>query len=263
MGLWSDNIKNSKTDGFLKFIENQPCEVKYTTVDKGNNVFDIEGNLVIRQTDLHDGALKFKINKLDGDLILYCREFKPSIIPAVISGEILFRNPRVGNYTKTTRYKIGEAVYYIKDNKINRDLITKIILSSFINDKGDIEEDLTYYAGKPEYPLKESGIFTSREEVKLYLKENKIKSISGKVGEKYTCQLTEGDKVWIMENNVPIQTEITRVVITWEGNVYASNEEEEKKDVKIGYIVNSPKNGVITLDENKIFINKIDLINKI
>lgn len=263
MEFCSKGIKNSKTGGFTKFIDKQPYEVKYTAVDCEHNIFDITGNIEIKQSDLHNGELGFKINKLDGDLILFCREFKPSIIPAEITGEIRFRNPRLGNYTKTTRYKIGDFVYYVKDNKIANGHITKITLASFINEAGDIEEDLTYYAGKQEFYLKESDIFNSRENVKKNLEGIKDIPVSDKVGEKYTCRYAEGDKVWIMENNVPIQTKINKVVITWVGNVYGSNEEEETKEVKIGYIVNSPKNGAIIFDENKIFINKIDLINHI
>lgn len=265
MGLWSKGLERAQSgDGFLEFIENQPNEVKYTAIDEEHNIFDITGNVEIKQSDLKNGELKFKINKLDGDLILFCREFKPSIIPAEITGEILFRNPRLGNYTKTTRYKIGDAVYYIKNNKIKHGRIFKILLSSFINDKGDIEENLSYFVGKEESTLNESDIFTSIENVKKHLEGNKDIPVSGKSGEKYTCRYAEGDKVWIMENNMPYLTEICRVTIIWHSNLYdVSSDENETMNIKIEYSVKSSKNGCVVIDERNIFFNKLDLINEI
>ena len=100
MGFWKSGIDRSATgeirteddltNQIKEFFESQEQVEKYDIVDVKNWVVDVEGSILLFESDLADGELFFKIGKLTGNLYCHCRYFKPSVIPTELGGEIVF-----------------------------------------------------------------------------------------------------------------------------------------------------------------------------
>ena len=100
MGFWKSGIGRSttgeirteddRTNQIKEFFESQEQVEKHKIVDIKNWVVDVEGSILLFESDLADGELFFKIGKLTGNLYCHCRHFKPSVIPTELGGEIIF-----------------------------------------------------------------------------------------------------------------------------------------------------------------------------
>lgn len=100
MGFWKSGIDRSatgeirteddRTNQIKEFFESQEQVEKYDIVDVKNWVVDVEGSILLFESDLYDGELFFKIGKLTGNLYCHCRHFKPSVVPTELGGEIIF-----------------------------------------------------------------------------------------------------------------------------------------------------------------------------
>ena len=100
MGFWKSGIDRSTTDEIRReddrtnqikeFFESQEQVEKYDIVDVKNWVVDVEGSILLFESDLADGELFFKIGKLTGNLYCHCRHFKPSVVPTELGGEVVF-----------------------------------------------------------------------------------------------------------------------------------------------------------------------------
>lgn len=98
--LWKPNI-NRNRDGVLRreddrtslikqFFSNQERVLSYEIVDTDVWTVDVEGSILLTESDLNDGELFFKIGKLSGNLYCQCKHFKPSVVPLEMGGEIVF-----------------------------------------------------------------------------------------------------------------------------------------------------------------------------
>ena len=100
MGFWKSGIDRSttgeirreddRTNQIKEFFSNQKQVEKYDIVDVKNWVVDVEGSILLFESDLADGELFFKIGKLTGNLYCHCRHFKPSVVPTELGGEVVF-----------------------------------------------------------------------------------------------------------------------------------------------------------------------------
>ena len=100
MGFWKSGIDRSTTgeirteddltNQIKEFFSNQKQVESYEIKDKTNWVVDVEGSILLFESDLADGELFFKIGKLTGNLYCHCRHFKPSVVPTELGGEIIF-----------------------------------------------------------------------------------------------------------------------------------------------------------------------------
>ena len=100
MGLWKSGIGRSttgeirteddRTNQIKEFFSNQKQVESYKIKDKANWVVDVEGSILLFESDLADGELFFKIGKLTGNLYCHCRHFKPSVVPTELGGEVVF-----------------------------------------------------------------------------------------------------------------------------------------------------------------------------
>ena len=98
--MWKSGINRAKngvirpeddqTNQIKEFFEGQEQVEKYDIVDVKNWVVDVEGSILLFESDLADGELFFKIGKLTGNLYCHCRHFKPSVVPTELGGEIIF-----------------------------------------------------------------------------------------------------------------------------------------------------------------------------
>lgn len=100
MGFWKSGINRAKydiirpeddwTNQIKEFFESQEQVEKYDIVDVKNWIVDVEGSILLFESDLADGELFFNIGKLTGNLYCHCRHFKPSVVPTELGGEIIF-----------------------------------------------------------------------------------------------------------------------------------------------------------------------------
>lgn len=119
MGLWSRGVERSKIGNIKDFFNHQDCNVKYEIIDNESDVVNIIGDIVIREDDLQDGELRIKIRNLEGNLIISVSEIKPSVIPEVMTGKIIFK-PLVTKDNKRET-SLEKETSSIKADKTNAD----------------------------------------------------------------------------------------------------------------------------------------------
>lgn len=162
--MWKSGINRAKngvirpeddlTNQIKEFFEGQEQVEKYDIVDVKNWVVDVEGSILLFESDLADGELFFKIGKLTGNLYCHCRHFKPSVVPTELGGEVVFvldeeelakyRTNTIGNANDDDPFQEMQLITTKEPSKSN--IKTSIIkrLKTAIADSIDYEIDIDF-----------------------------------------------------------------------------------------------------------------------
>ena len=266
MGFMSRTLFRIKYGRAFDWIKMQ-SGVKSVSIRKDDEkIVDIEGSVEIYPSMLKDGELPFKIGKLTGDFICYCREFQQSIIPDEIEGKIVFRNQLLGSNTVTTKFGIGDRIYFISENEMESDIIKEIQYRIFYADKMRIEKEGNYMVMRlDDTRIKESDAFSSPEELQnSILKGENVK----RSGYTHEIKYSVGDEVWFLKSGriyCDIISEVEIEVKEVEEEGQTSKEESNCKPVSKTSVVYK-----VDIDENRydfvesqLFDNRIALANSL
>ena len=214
-----DEIRNTRVE---EFLAKQPNKVPYEIRNKDDKewVVDFDGSIEIRDSDLENGNLLFKIGRLTGDLICYCRHIKPSLIPEELGGEIIFKHHLLGDRTKKTRFKINDKVWFLSKNEPTNKKVKQIIITSSYTDDLTIADNIQYVFGIQyvagdyvEETVNESETFASAEELKERLSNPHGSCCHQPDRLIKTTSYAVGDEVWFMKDNQPMRKTIQGVEI--------------------------------------------------
>lgn len=189
-------------------------EAKFKIQDDDETTVDVEGSLEIRPTDLSHGELPFKIGRLSGDLILYCRDFKPSVLPSEIRGNIIFRNHLLGANTFTSKFGIGDDVIYLSKNKVANGIVKKLIIRSSYTQNWHIETSVTYYLGVSETRVDESAAFASYEDLSHHILNPGCILSAPATPNTFHTKYALGDEAWFVNDNAVMNRTIVGLEIT-------------------------------------------------
>lgn len=208
-------ICNGMTREMEYFFEIQSQVKSFSLREDDKSIVDIDGSVEIFPSMLRRGELPFKIGKVTGDFICYCREFKQSIIPEHVSGNIIFKNHLLGENTIRTKFKIGDSVVFLAKDLPRTGSVKEIKINIAYDEAMEIKEDITYVINdNGTFVVNEKNVFSSREEMRARMLQ-KYEEIPPKTCFKYNIQYTLGDEVWLVKEdrilNIPIAAVEIRV----------------------------------------------------
>ena len=173
-------------------------EVIITFTDNRRTTAEVEGTLELRPSDLKNGELPFKIERLSGDLILYCRRFKPSVIPAQLGGDIIFRNRMLGENVVATKFNVGDVICYLDKNKPVHGTVKRVIIRSSYKDDWSVGTSVTYQVGLAEScRVEEPHAFGSIDEMRISLLA--AGCAPAPAGLVFSTKYAPGDEVWLVD----------------------------------------------------------------
>lgn len=201
MGFLSKTI-NKSHNGISReigyFLDIQSEVKSFALREDDKNVVDIDGSVEILPSMLKGGELPFKIGKLTGDFICYCKEFKQSVIPEHVGGNIMFKNRLLGENTIRTKFKIGDSVVFLAKDRPRYGSVKEIIINIAYDEAMEIKEDISYEINiQGKFVVPEKDAFASTEEMRSRMLQ-KTNGIPKNSYFKFNIQHTLGDEVWMI-----------------------------------------------------------------
>lgn len=209
--IQKSRIGMSREMGYFLDIQS---EVKsFTLRENDKNLVDIDGSVEILPSMLKHGELPFKIGKLTGDFIFYCKEFKQSVIPEQVGGNIIFKNRLLGENTIRTKFKIGDSVTFLAKDCPRTGSVKEIIINIAYDEAMEIKEDISYEINRQgTFVVNEKDTYASTAEMRSRMFQ-KDKEISKKSYFKFNIRHTLGDEVWLIKEDKILNLPIVAVEI--------------------------------------------------